>query len=140
MWTKQDSNLHGHGFNVMLYHWSYSSIAERKRFELLRLLHPDRFQDGTLDQPDSLLLCEWQYSKLLSPKATILQTATTLLLRRTHKWLKLYFNRYLIRCCLPGKTNNWLVVHDAIGGQAFDQVIRPTVLTLRMQHLAPVGP
>ena len=30
VWTKQDSNLHGHGFNVMLYHWSYSSVLAKR--------------------------------------------------------------------------------------------------------------
>ena len=34
---KQESNLHGHGFNVMLYHWSYSSLVGPVRFELTTL-------------------------------------------------------------------------------------------------------
>ena len=59
------STLHSHSNPLQI----GKGIAERKRFELLRLLHPVCFQDSIHDQPDSL------HSKPLGQKATVLQTA-----------------------------------------------------------------
>ena len=58
--------------------------GERKRFELLRLLHSVCFQDSSLDQPESLHGVSGCIRNYSSKKETALQTVTSLRLRRTH--------------------------------------------------------